>query len=172
MRKIVLLNVCILLTVLLVSCSKSPKPVVDSAKTVAGTYQGFLTSTNLKTTGVAEVDSVNDSMVSIHCYDSTGFDTTFVMQMFQNGSDTIMLCSTGQAFFDQYGHNMYSMMGSMMGGWSGMNAWQQFMQTQHDPGNGNYGSFDMMNGTFYYPFTTDSTEKGTLVFMTFNGSKH
>ncbi len=168
MRKIILLNISILLTVLLASCSKTPQPATLSAKAVAGTYQGSFTATNFKTTGVANVDPVNDSMVSIHCYDSVGFDTTFVMQLFQNG-DSIMLCSNGQNFYNQYGRYRYSMMGSMMGS-SGMTAWQQFLNTQHDPGNGQYGSFDMMNGSFYYPFT-DSTGTSTVT-MTFNGSKH
>ena len=101
MKKRILFAISIGLAVLLASCSKTtaPKPVLSSAKTVAGTYKGFTISNNLKSSGVVTVDSVNDSMVSIHCYDSLGFDTTFVMQMFENG-DSIMLCSNGQYFYN------------------------------------------------------------------------
>jgi len=147
---------------------------------VAGTYRGNLagttyksSNTNDKSSGVADVSPVNDSTVSIHCYDdSTGFDTTFMMGLYQNGSDSIMLFSTGQNFYNQYGFSMDSMMnsmmgGSMMGGTYGLNEWQQLMYKLQDPGNGNYGSFDMMNGTFYYPFTKDSSGVIT-VMMTFN----
>jgi len=167
MRKSILFTMSILFAVWLTSCSKTPQPSAFSASQVAGTYQGFLTATNFKTAGTADVSSLNDSMVSIHCYDSVGFDTTFMMQLYQNG-DSVMLCSTGQAFFNQYGRYMNSM-GSMMGGGSGMNEWQRFMNAQNDPGNGNYGSFDMNHGSFYYPFS-DSTGTHPM-HMNFNGSK-
>lgn len=172
MQRILLFTTTVLTVVLLASCSKAPKQKLPPAQAVAGTYQGSLKSTSFKTTSFVNVDPVNDSTVSIHCFDSAGFDTTFVTELFQNGQDSIMLSSTGQDFYNQYGHYMYSMMGSMMGGYSGMMDWQQFLSFQHDPGNGHYGSFDMMNGTFYYPFT-DRDSTGTIaVTMAFNGNKH
>lgn len=188
MKKTILFTIAIVLAVALASCSKTPQRKLSKAQSVSGTYRGFLTSTykssatNDKSSGVADVSPVNDSTVSIHCYDdSTGFDTTFMMGLYENGSDSLMLCSTGQEFYNQYGFSMDSMMsvtmggsmmgGSMMGDYSGMNEWQQLMYALQDPGNGNYGSFDMMNGTFYYPFTNDSTGVNT-VMMTFSGNKN
>lgn len=189
MKKTILLTISIGLAVALASCSKTPQQKLSKAQSVSGTYRGKLAGTTYKSSnsngnssGVADVSPVNDSTVSIHCYDdSTGFDTTFMMGLYQNGSDSIMLCSTGQEFYNQYGFSMDSMMrvmmggsmmgGSMMGSYSGMNEWQQLMYALHDPGNGNYGSFDMMNGTFYYPFTDDSAGV-TTVMMKFNGNKN
>lgn len=187
MKKTILFTITIVMAVALASCSKTPTPQqkLSKAQSVSGTYRGNLAGTTYKSSnsngnssGVADVSPVNDSTVSIHCYDdSTGFDTTFMMGLYQNGSDSLMLCSTGEDFYNQYGFSMDSMMssmmgdGSMMGGTSGMNEWQELMYKLHDPGNGNYGSFDMMNGTFYYPFTNDSSGV-TTVMMTFNGNKN
>lgn len=185
MKKTILIAFSVVIAFAMASCSKSPQQKLSKAQAVSGTYRGNLAGTTYKSSnssgnssGVADVSPVNDSTVSIHCYDdSTGFDTTFMMGLYQNGADSIMLCSTGEDFYNQYGFSMDSMMtsmmggGSMMGGTSGMNEWQQLMYELHDPGNGNYGSFDMMNGSFYYPFTNDSS--GVInVMMTFNGNKN
>lgn len=189
MKKTILFTVSILTVIILASCSKTTQPKLSKVQAVGGTYKGIFTGTtfksstgNGKSSGVADVSPVNDSTVSIHCYDdSIGFDTTFMMSLYQNGADSIMLCSTGQEFYNQYGFSMDSMMnvtmgdsimgGSMMGETSDMNEWQQLMYELHDPGNGHYGSFDMMNGSFYYPFT-DRDSTGTIsVAMTFDGNK-
>lgn len=180
----------VLAAVLLASCSKTTQPKLSKAQAVTGTYKGILYGTtfkssasNTKSSGIADVSPVNDSTVSIHCYDdSIKFDTTFMMGLYQNGADSIMLCSTGHDFYNQYGFSMDSMMnatmsgsmmgGSMMGEYSRMNQWQQLMYKLHDPGNGIYGSFNMMDSTFYYPFAVDSAGTGFKAHMTFNGRKH
>ncbi len=189
MKKFSLIGLGILTTALLVSCSKTPQQKISKAQSVSGTYLGILAGTTFKSSGnnnasgMADVSPVNDSTVSIHCYDdSTGFDTTFMMGLYQNGSDSIMLCSTGQDFYNQYGFSMDSMMsanmggsmmgGSMMGGTFDGNEWQQLMYELHNPGNGHYGSFNMMDSTFYYPFTQGDRAGADTVYMTFNGRKH
>jgi hypothetical protein len=165
MKKTILFVITIVAVAFLASCRKTPQQPLSKAAAVSGTYSGSITSDGVKTTSVAHVEPLTDSTVSIHCFDdSLGMDTTFVMQLFENG-DSVMLCSTGEDFYNQYGHNMYDMMDDMMGS-SGMTEWERFMDAQHDPGNGHYGSFDRMNGHFNYPFT-----EGDTVMMTFFGTR-
>lgn len=171
MKKFILPTVAIALVFFLASCSKKASFVTYSANQVAGTYKGTLTTGTLKHDGTADVSAINDSVVSIHCYDSVGFDTTFVMELYQNG-DSVMLCNTGQAFFDQYGHYMsaqHHMSGNMMGSMSGMNNndWQQHMRNQHQPGDEHFGSFDMDSGMFNYLFEM----KNSAQSKSFSGKK-
>ena len=171
-KGIVLVGI-IALTVAATSCSKKEPLKKDLISQIAGTYKGTLSNSDgLKHDGTADVSAVNDSVVSIHCYDSVGFDTTFVMELYQNG-DSVMLCSTGQDFYNQYGHYMtgqhhMSEMGNMMGGSSGMTDWQQHISSQHQPGDEHFGSFDMDNGTFNYLFEMKGNSAQT---KTFSGKK-
>ncbi|HDO06731.1 MAG TPA: hypothetical protein ENG85_03515 [Bacteroidetes bacterium] len=169
MRKFVFFAISMLFALLLASCSKSIPAKYYSARDVAGTYKGSLVTGNLKHDGTADVSAVNDSIINIHCYDSVGFDTTFVMELYQNG-DSVMLCSTGQDFYNQYGHymtgqhHMYEM-GNMMGGSSGMTDWQQHISSQHQAGDMHYGDFDMEHGTFNYWFDNHSgAQNGTTFY--------
>ncbi len=151
----------IAITVIAASCSKKAPLKKDLISQIVGTYNGTLVNSNgLKHDGTADVSAVNDSVVQIHCYDQNGFDTTFVMEYYGNG-DSVMLCNTGEDFFNQYGHEMTGQhhmwdntSGNMMGGMGNMdsNDWLQHMRNQHQPGDEHFGSFDMDNGTFNYQF--------------------
>ncbi len=148
--------------VVITSCNKKNTVKKNLAAQVIGTYKGTLTSGEIKHDGVANVVAFSDTLVQIHCYDYDGFDTTFVMELYENG-DSIMLCNTGQDFFNQYGHNMstqHHMPENMMGNMEGMNAdWQQHMKNEHQPGDEHFGSFNMDAKTFDYLFeTNDSTQ--------------
>ena len=157
------------------SCSKNEPLKKDLLAQIAGTYKGTLTNSNgLKHDGTADVSAVNDSVVQIHCYDQEDFDTTFIMEIYANG-DSVMLCNTGEDFVNQYGHemtgahHMWQAMSEHMNGGMSMdsNDWQQHMQTQHQPGDEHFGSFDMDNGTFNYRFGSDNSSS----FGNFSGKK-
>ncbi len=165
------------LTVIATSCSKKVPLKKDLLSQIAGTYKGTLeNSTGLKYDGTADVSAVNDSVVQIHCYDQNGFDTTFVMEYYGDG-DSVMLCNTGEDFFNQYGHEMTGQhhmwdntSGNMMGGGMGSMSnddWQQHMSSQHQPGDEHFGSFDMDNGMFNYLFEM----KNSAQSKSFSGKK-
>jgi hypothetical protein len=166
------------LTVIATSCSKKVPLKKDLLSQIVGTYKGTLeNSTGLKYDGTADVSAVNDSVVQIHCYDQNGFDTTFVMEYYGDG-DSVMLCNTGEDFFNQYGHEMTGQhhmwdntSGNMMGGGMGSMSnddWQQHMSSQHQPGDEHFGSFDMNDSTFNYLFEMKGNSAQT---KTFSGKK-
>lgn len=148
----------IALTVAATSCSKRESLNNDLISQIVGTYKGTLANSDgLKHDGTAEISAVNDSVVEIHCFDQDGFDTAFVMEFYGNG-DSVMLCNTGEDFFNQYGHEMTGqshmwedMSGNMMGGMD-KDDWEQHLRSQHQPGDEHFGSFDMAKGTFNYLF--------------------
>jgi hypothetical protein len=174
-KGIVLVGI-IALTVAATSCSKKEPLKKDLISQIAGTYKGTLTnSTGLKHDGTADVSAVSDSVVQIHCFDQDGFDTTFVMEFYRNG-DSVMLCNTGEDFFNRYGHEMTgqhhmwdNMSGNMMGNMGSMDNddWQQHMRNQHQPGDEHFGSFDMDNGMFNYLFEM----KNSAQSKSFSGKK-
>lgn len=144
------------ITVIATSCSKKTEPPKnDIIAQVVGTYKGTLATGSVEHDGTTDVSAVNDSVIQIHCYDQDDFDTTFVMEMYENG-DSVMLCNTGEDFYSQYGHYMmgrHHMSDDMMGNMGSMdNDWQQHLSSQHQPGDKHYGDFDMDNGTFNYSF--------------------
>ncbi len=176
-KGIVMVVGAIALTVAVASCSKKAPLKKDLISQIVGTYKGTLTNIDgLKHDGTADISAVNDSIIQIHCFDQTGFDTTFVME-FYGDNDSVMLCNTGEDFLNQYGHEMTGQhhmwdntSGSMMGGMGSMSNddWQQHLRTQHQSGDKHFGSFDMGNGTFNYLFEMkgDSTQT-----KTFSGKK-
>jgi len=148
------------ITVIATSCSKNTEPLKkDIIAQVVGTYKGTLATVSVEHDGTTDVSAVNDSVIQIHCYDQDDFDTTFVMEMYENG-DSVMLCNTGEDFYSQYGHYMtgrHHMSDDMIGNMGSMdNDWQQHLSNQHQPGDKHYGDFDMNNGTFNYSFMMGS----------------
>ena len=130
---------------------------------IIGTYGGTLTS-SLSQSGVtatAEITSLNDYNVRVHCY-SAQFDTTMVLGLYTDGN-MMRVCFTGNDFMNQYGHNMSTgsqMMGSnnqMMGNMGTGTSWQQHMSAEHKPGDMHYGYFDMNSKTFNYTFNLTGT---------------
>ncbi len=168
-----LLIVAILgIIVVATSCSKTSPPKKDVLSQIVGTYKGTLTNSNgLKDGSTADVSAVNDSVVQIHCYDLDGFDTTFVMEFYGNG-DSVMLCNTGEDFFNRYGremtgqHHMWDDMSGGMGSMGNMSNddWQQHMRNQHQSGDEHFGSFDMDNGMFNYLFEMKDNSTQTKSF--------
>ncbi|HYQ56652.1 MAG TPA: hypothetical protein VEP89_04825 [Draconibacterium sp.] len=149
-------------TVLAVSCKKTDtNPDTTSlSKLVTGTYSGELknSQTNISVPATLNVSALNDSMISMHCF-ANNFDTTLNMMLYEN-NDSIMMCFTGQDFYNEYGHNLdnHNFCNSNPEGWhSGWegehnnwwgnqnnmwNAWNNHMNTQHNQGDQHYGGFN------------------------------
>ncbi len=77
---------------LFTSCNKnSSKPDMSS---IVGTYDGSIrySSNNNNASATAEVTELNEYAVNVHCY-STNFDTTFTMDIYQEGNT--VYCNNG-----------------------------------------------------------------------------
>lgn len=167
----------------LTSCQKTD----DISVSVAGIYKGTLTKSlspdakivgtenylkgdstksDSTTDATMEVTDLGDGTLELHCY-SEDFDTTFLMNEYLNG-DSVMLCATGQAFEEMYGHRMgdstnnwqdndhdnsqngNGMMGNGMSGSGMMGNWTEHLNNDHQQGDEHYGGFNMNNGTMSY----------------------
>jgi hypothetical protein len=136
---------------------------------VRGTYTGHLTNSasNQSRPATLTVITQNDSLVSMHCL-ANDFDSTVMVRLYQN-MDSIMVCSTENDFYSQYGrelnmdymdfsHNMpQGWMGNNMNSncWAGndqWNAWTNHMNTQHASNDEHFGGFDMESNISYYTF--------------------
>lgn len=125
---------------------------------IIGTYKGNLTSSLSQNaiSATAEITSVNDYTIHVHCYNSN-IDTTLTLGLYPDANNMMRVCFTGDDFKNQYGHNMSAssqMMGNnqMMGYMGSQVSWQQHMSSQHNSGDEHYGYFDMNAKTFSYTF--------------------
>ncbi len=145
----------VLLVIGLVSCNKD-KTNQDLTKSVVGTYEGTLTTNNLKTTSpaIADISKVNDYTIEIHCY-GDDIDTTFMLELYEDG-DMMRVCFTDNDFYNEYGHHE-SENHHMMGNDNGWTTWQQHMSNEHNQNDKHYGYFDMNDHKFNYIFKIDSS---------------
>ena len=170
---------------ILYSCDKSdtidsPNELLSSK--VVGTYYGTLKSstTNQNKEATLTVTMQNDSLIAMHCV-ADNFDSTLTMQLYQN-YDSIMVCYTGQDFFNEYGHNTnnYDFCTSQQSGWMNnnwmndttccdnndnnwgnntwagndqWNAWTNHMNTQHNENDMHYGGFNPEKNSCNYIFS-------------------
>lgn len=144
------------ITVGLVSCNKDNQVNPDLTKSVIGTYEGTLTTNNLKTTSPAtsDITKYNDYTVQVHCY-GDDIDTTFMLELYEDG-DMMRVCFTDNDFNNEYGHNKsedHHMMGDN-GGW--MN-WKQHISNDHDQNDKHYGFFNMKDHQFDYTFKIEKS---------------
>ena len=155
----------ILMTLLAMSCKKDNDETSDLTVNVVGTYKGTLAEPSQQQSieATAKVTKADFNIVHISCY-GPGFDTTFLMELFENG-DSMMVCNTGSDFKMQYGHNRMEEHHEMMGD-SNWQDWGHHMDEEHDGGDEHFGGFDMDNRSFGYDFiiSNDST-------LQFNGLK-
>ena len=147
---------------------------VNLAKSVSGVYSGTMTNsqTGLSRDATLTVNYENDSLVSMH-WKADDFDTTMMMRLYQN-YDSVMVCSTGDDFYRQYGHNYQkdkdyshsmdkdSWMGMGHNGgcncWAGndqWNAWTNHINTQHDQDDDHLGRFDTRNRSCQFDIEVD-----------------
>jgi len=166
----------IVATVFAVSCKKTETnpDTTGLSNLVNGTYTGELknSQTNLSVPATLNVAALNDSMISMHCI-AGSFDTTLHLMLYEN-QDSIMMCFTGQDFYNEYGHNLdnHNFCNSKPEGWhSGWegehdhwwggqnnmwNAWNNHMNTQHNQGDRHYGGVNPNNNTCNYSFKVKS----------------
>ncbi len=144
----------------IVSCNNKNQANPNLTKAVIGTYEGTLTTNNLKGTSpaTADISAVNDYTVQIHCY-GDDLDTTFMLELYEDGN-TMRVCFTDEDFYSQYGHGkteQHHMMGNS-GSWTN---WSQHMGNDHGQGDVHYGYFNMSDHQFNYTFNIDITEGNT-----------
>ena len=150
----------------------------NPSQDIEGTYVGNLTASMLKsalastprvTDATAEVTKIDDGEIEVHCYDDE-VDTTFMLNYYDN-DDSIMVCLTGSAFENMYGHMLgVGYMGGMMDGMEiGESEWMYHLRTEHQPGDEHFGGFDMQNHTFGYRF--QMMNDSTLFELNFQGTK-
>ncbi len=151
--KIAAVGGMIMISMFMLSCQKEGETgILDLTKSVVGTYKGTLTDgvTGNVSKAMADVIKSDNSIVEIHCY-SDDFDSTFVMEVFENG-DSLMLCNVGNDFINRYGHprmNEHHMMGNSNG-----QDWRHHMDEEHEQDDEHFGGFNMRDHSFSYRFET------------------
>lgn len=144
------------LAVMVTACDKQ-NVSVDLTTDIVGTYKGTLSSDKLKgvSDATADVTKTGDNELEIHCYGDE-IDTTFTQRLFENG-DMVQMCTTGDDFYNEYGHEMMNQSDhhDMMNDRDG-SSWVHHMDEEHDAGDEHYGSFDMDQHTFNYSFNIQS----------------
>ena len=176
--------VLVMASVALFLFSACEKSIDISKKSIEGTYVGTLTTANnLKSTTTIKGDSSDATMdvvdtgngqIQLHCVGGD-LDTTFMLNYYENG-DSMMVCLSGDAFEEMYGHMMGqdSMSNDMMGGNSnnmmggmtgGQTSWMNHMNTEHNQGDKHFGGFDMKNDSFDFIMKREAGD------YHFNGTK-
>jgi hypothetical protein len=165
-----------LVTLALAACDKTEE-IPDSS--IEGRYVGTLTSEGLEnTSGVmsvsisatTEIIKTGDTQIEVHCYGDV-LDTTFMLSYYDD-RDSVLVCLTGEAFEEMYGHMPGSghMMGGMMGDIKeGETEWQHHMDDEHQPGDEHFGGFDTERMTFRYQFQMNDGDSSYM--LDFQGSK-
>ena len=165
-------NITILISALfvltMVSCSdEDPSNTRNYLDDITGTYIGEFSSANKLTNdaGTADVTLTNNDQLEIHCYGEL-MDTTIIMDAFQNG-DSVMVCNTGQDFYNEYGHmgNGYHMMDMRMN----QSEWMHHLESDHANSDEHYGGFNMQNHSFSYSYKM--MDGDTVYMIEFNGTK-
>lgn len=174
-------NVNILLVIALLAgflaCNKTEETPQDNS--IEGTYKGTLTASLKSAEGLfpgsadatAVVNKSGDELIEVHCF-TDEIDTTFMLNYYEN-NDSVMVCLTGDAFGEMYGHMMGQ--GHMGGGMMGdinpnETEWQHHLNDEHQPGDEHFGGFDMMNHSFGYTFEMMDGENHYSVH--FEGTKN
>lgn len=159
----------ILVTIVFTACNNDDE---NSENTIEGTYSGILTNKSATGTiigtgnAAADISKTSDGLIEVHCY-GNAVDTTFMLNYYEN-QDSIMVCMTGNAFNQTYGHKLGQghMMGGMMGDKQNDETdWMHHMSDEHINGDVHYGGFDMNTNNFSYTF------KMTDGYLHFNGHK-
>ena len=149
--KITLLISLSVLSIVLISCSKDDL-TIQYLDEVVGNFEGYVTYDNGNTidsfVASAEITKKGDSQILFHCQTSL-FDTTLVMDLFENG-DRLEMCLTGDDFFNMYGHQVGERhMGHMT---NNQNSWSHHMDDEHEDGDQHFGGFYHKNGHMDYTF--------------------
>lgn len=150
------------------SCNKTDEfpTAIDYINEITGSYEGTLTSNNLKIggeTAYAEIRHLNGIELEIHCYGDL-LDTTFVMEIYAN-NDSVMLCATDGDFEHLYGHSQGEYHMSHHG--NNQSEWTHHMADNHSAGEQHYGGFHISNHSFNYRFIINKDLSSEII--TFEG---
>ncbi|WP_340111667.1 hypothetical protein [Maribellus mangrovi] len=158
-----------------IACNQNDETLLDNS--IEGTYTGTLTS-GLKsassifpgsTDATAVVTKSGDDLIEVHCF-TDEMDTTFMLNYYEN-NDSVMVCLTGGAFGEMYGHMLgQGHMGGMMGDIGpNQTEWRHHLSDEHKQGDEHFGGFDRMNHSFGYTF--DMVEGNDHYGVHFEGTK-
>lgn len=158
MKNLKILSIIVVATIAVaaVSCNKKDQIKADLAKDIVGTYTGTLTGTNKAVSdATADITETDENLIEIRCYGGD-FDTTFTQRIFEDG-EMLRMCSTGEDFYNEYGHNMTDQNEhhDMMNDADGM-SWSHHMSEEHEAGDEHFGFYDMNTDTFTYTFKMKS----------------
>ena len=146
------------LAITFIACDDNDDMVSDD---ITGTYIGSLKSevanksiTNeSNNTATAVVRKIGDK-IEVHCFNEN-FDETVILDTYHY-NDSIMVCLTGNDFYNMYGHMMGQ--GHMMRqghmNQSG-SQWMHHLNDEHNEGDEHFGGFNMRNRSFSYTFRMD-----------------
>jgi len=129
------------------------------AKDIEGTYIGTLTEESVMKSildgglnDTTDIIDMGDGMIEVHCYGAL-LDTTILLNYYDH-YDSVMVCFTGEAFENTYGHvlGMGHMGGMMSDVNSGETNWMHHMDDEHDHDDEHFGGFNMEDHSFEYTF--------------------
>ncbi|MCF6364816.1 MAG: hypothetical protein L3J35_01295 [Bacteroidales bacterium] len=150
--KILSITAIIAMSVAIVSCDKNNQ-IKDLTIDIVGSYTGTVTSNNKAgvSDATADITRTDDNQIEIHCYGSE-IDTTFIQRLFEDG-DMIQMCTVGNDFYNEYGHDMtdQSEHHNMMKDSEGM-SWAHHMDEEHENGDEHYGLYNSNSNVFTYTF--------------------
>jgi hypothetical protein len=130
-----------------ISCEKNVDSDKDFIAEITGSYEGTLTysfsADNNTSAAYANVESINDSQIEIHCY-GEAFDTIVILDVYEH-YDSALVCLTGDEFESEYGHTNGHMQHMMH---DNETDWIHHVEDEHDEGDEHFGGFDMQNHTF------------------------
>ena len=155
--KTITITILAIISLMVISCKKD-NTGTDLTNQVIGTYNGTLTQGAFKSglsQAKTDVTKDNDYTVRIHC-NGVELDTTFMLELYENGNQ-MMVCLTGDDFYNEYGHHQsenHYMMGED-GNWTN---WEQHTGNDHESGDVHYGSFNMDNHSFEYTFNMHNSQ--------------
>lgn len=173
--------VSILAAAILISATACEKDSQNENNSPAGTYIGTFTHGDENISGKTtsdepseaiadEVRLIDGRQMQVH-WTGHGTDTTMVLNYYAH-QDSVMVCLTGDAFENQYGHMLGE--GHMEGGHmndmhDGETEWIHHMTDEHVQGDEHFGGFDMHDHTFSYRFEVMNNDTSVILF--FQGEK-
>lgn len=156
------------------ACSKNNTPPQEELiSSLLGTYTGFYnTEGTLKSalhdsSATAEITGAGEGQIEVWCY-GHDLDTTIILDIYED-NDTVMVCMTGDAFTQEYGHMKGHQMGHGMHSTTGTE-WMHHLEDEHSSGDRHYGMFDTTNHTFEYAFKMMVND--TVYYTKFHGTKN
>ena len=177
MKRIGLIVIAVAINIfVLVACHKSDHTFNNA---IDGRYVGTLTDHNGLNSGraintvedaTADIINIDNKNIEIHMY-SAELDTTFLLNYYEH-LDSVLVCFTGDAFENMYGHMLGQghINGGMMNDMQNDETeWMHHLNDEHEEGDEHFGGFKMQDQSFGYQI--NRMENGMPKKMVFNGTK-